>query len=974
MDTAEFLRSILPGGGTYIAVESGTRDGKSYNKHHEFHTIDEMADAILAFDARGKTVYHACNSFNDTPTDGHTTVRSKDNVRACRTLYDDVDIGPGKGYATRKEALTDIKRVAMELALMPMVVSSGNGIHLYWRLDGDISPAEWRRLATLKRTVLEHAGLKVDHAVDLDEARILRPVGAHNRKNGEMKPVEVRSAGRPYSASEMNGKLAGYMGSNGLTALPPTPSYVASALVSADDLGGGVEYPPSSGYVIARHCQTIGHIVALGGDVEEPLWRGMLGVAKHTVEGDALAHEWSSGYSGYSKSETQAKLDNWTTGPTTCEHFKKLGPHCNGCTRSVKSPIQLGYTLDTKPTVIETVNEEGEREVVAEINWPEGFSWTGGEMIVSSVGDDGVVIRDAFCKTLFYPLTRVRIEDGTWGLQILANHGTRNERTFVIPSKSISDPKTLASMLAEYEVLTVGKNGKKNAADLLQAFVLTYQHTGVETITYPNFGWHGEEFVLGSTKLSKDGSTEILPGHSIDGDMAKMHECGGDLNTWVDLVDTVYNRRGAEAYQFVICAALASPMVEWTSSNVWHGIPIALTGGPGEGKTSAMSVACSLYGHPDRFLVNAGENGMTLNAAIGRLAAMRNLPVIMDEMTGRSKEDVSGLLYALSNGRSKIRMSADGSPHPLNDGRWNMLSFISGNEEFSEKLAGLTKHVAAATELRVFDIKIPEGYSEVFSGVNAKDIVEQQILSKHYGHAGRKWLNFLIKNREGVHSLLNKELARWSPRNQVESQERFYHNALIHVYVAAKLAKKLGLIRFDVEQLYQWGRAQIEAMRVGRTAVEVTSEDHLAKFLSDIHGRTIVTKHFGDKRYGVVEPVPEALLQNAKFSPVARQATVDKKFLVSAPAFNEWCRDNNISPAWMRDELIAEGVLVTRNGEYSRRESLGKGTTLPLAHVRVYEFDYAKVTGAEAVPGAGGKVIQMPGRSDPEVTDVEEAK
>lgn len=980
MDTASFLRKVLPSEGNYIIAEPSQytdNNGKQRQgwKYHKHTSISQATAAVEQLDDAGHTVYFAVNAYGDwydDPQTGRRRLRTQKNVVACRSLYDDVDTGEGKAYATKPEAIAAIKAMVSETQLLPLVVDSGGGYHLYWTLDTDVTPEEWLRLAALKRAVFEHIGLKVDHAVDMDTARVLRPAGSHNRKKAEPRPVKVVRDAGPYTVEKIEGALRAYLDKHNLTVLPPAPKG-AEDFGNLGDLGGGVEYPPSSAHEIIKHCPTMKHIVEVGGNVIEPLWRSMIGVVKHTVEGEALAHEWSAGHPQYDYDETQSKLDNWVTGPALCETFAKESPHCTECKHNGKarSPITLGYTGDTKAPEIRVEPTEEGVEAPAPVlpkHWPNGFHWDGIKLSKGVRNEEGGVEYVPFASTLFYPETRVRTEDGTWGLVIRANPGSRNDRTFVIPTKSVAETQSLAAVLASYEVFTMGKNGRSLVQEYLQGFVGTYQRHGIETITYPHFGWYDgfESFILGSKKLTKTDEVDVLTGKTVGSEMNELHQCKGDVNSWVDLVDLVYNRKGAEPYQFVICAALAAPLVEFTASNVWHGMPIALTGGPGEGKTSAMSVACSMYGPPDRFLVNGNDNGMTINAAIGRFAAMHNLPVILDEMSGRDQKEISGLLYALSNGRSKIRLTSDGSPHPLNEGRWNMLSFISGNEEFAEKLVGLTHHIATATELRVFDIKVQDGFSSrVFGGINVKNIVEEGLLRSQYGHAGRKWLRFLLKNRDKVATVLDKEMARWTPGSQAENQERFYHNTLIHIMVAGRLAQKLGLVRFNMDRLEQWGKEQIARMRSGRDAVSATPDDYLAQFLSDIYGRTIITKRFSDKRYGTSETVPESLVQDAKFKPAARQAIEDKKFFIAVPAFNEWCRERSLSPSWLRDELIDAGCIIKRNGETVRRESLGKGTNLALAHTRVYELDYGKVIGAVADIDASGKVIHLPSKPAP---------
>jgi putative DNA primase/helicase len=69
------------------------------------------------------------------------------------------------------------------------------------------------------------------------------------------------------------------------------------------------------------------------------------------VDGEALAHEYSSGYDGYTFDETANELDRLREyGPTTCRKFHSDNPAtCEACPHwgKIKSPIVLGYRRKT---------------------------------------------------------------------------------------------------------------------------------------------------------------------------------------------------------------------------------------------------------------------------------------------------------------------------------------------------------------------------------------------------------------------------------------------------------------------------------------------------------------------------------------------------------------------------------------------------------------------------------------------------
>jgi hypothetical protein len=147
--------------------------------------------------------------------------------------------------------------------------------------------------------------------------------------------------------------------------LAPPPKYADKRTgINADVI---VEGPPKDFRLIIQECAALARVARTRGCVEEPYWRAAIGVAKHCVEGDKVAHYISSGYAGYDHGETQRKLDNWKTGPATCAEFSKHCGDCKGCPQwgNIKSPISLGYlndkqiaqTSDAKPDNQRTLQE-----------------------------------------------------------------------------------------------------------------------------------------------------------------------------------------------------------------------------------------------------------------------------------------------------------------------------------------------------------------------------------------------------------------------------------------------------------------------------------------------------------------------------------------------------------------------------------------------------------------------------------------
>ena len=172
MTPIEFLRFVLPESGTYcLAAILG--------KKVEHLFLPAIADFELASSAIDAPVnqYFACASFND------GAERKQSNVAKIKSFWLDVDSNKddGSGYPTQAEAASAVMAFIKVTGLPhPVVVSSGNGLHLYWPLEKDITPEVWLPIAKrLKALCVEH-GLRADPSCTADSARILRITGTFN--------------------------------------------------------------------------------------------------------------------------------------------------------------------------------------------------------------------------------------------------------------------------------------------------------------------------------------------------------------------------------------------------------------------------------------------------------------------------------------------------------------------------------------------------------------------------------------------------------------------------------------------------------------------------------------------------------------------------------------------------------------------------------------------------------------------------
>lgn len=956
MDTAEFFAKVTPSAGKKVlaVLNSGS---KFFWDHTAFDSVEAMAKAATTSKARA--VYFAVNGFGDWYEQEVNErivrrIRTQENVVACRSLYDDIDIGKPGAYATVREALEAVIAAVGSGLPQPMIVSSGGGLHLYWPMTHDISPDQWQVMAAMKRTITTHLALLVDHAVDEDSARVLRPIGTFNNKGDTPRPVVLVRDVAAYDPAGLERRLRELHGICGgdATDLRMAPAFLMGFKVESD-LAVAREYPPSSAMQIVEKCAALSNIVENQAAVQEPQWRAMLGLVKFTVEGRALAHQWSSQHPSYSAADTDEKYDRWGAAPATCAEFGKYDKACEACQfkGKIKSPIALGYTAELPAAPPEVVTQASQANSLfdadpeddqatghREVFMPKNFAVVNNELCRYTKDANDLPHWLPFASVTFIPQQRIRDGDGAWCIECVRAYQGRDPYTFNIPTKVINSPEGLGTCLAENEIALQGRNGKLYAMEYVQHYLNHLHDVNRKVETYNHFGWTEDYsgFLVGNQMITADGVTEVLVSEDIQnsqlrGDLGMR----GTAKAWTEAVDQVYNRPGAEAMQFVICAAFASPLVKLLESDSWHGIPIALTGGSGGGKSTVCKVACSVFGAPAALALSTSKAGANMTPLYTLSATACNIPLLFDELSGREPGELSDMMYALSNGRPKLRGTPTGGVQKFTGG-WDVIHFISSNNNIMEKLYEFRSDTAEATALRCFEVPLGDNYvRQHFSDVD-RALIEETLLKKNYGKVGREYLRYLIQNRETVQQLLTKARYNLQTNPRYQGRDRFYLDLISTVIVGAAIAKKVGLINFDINRVREWALLQVDKMHDQQSDMRAGPAEMFARMVSDLNGRIIESQHFNDGRSVVETTVAPRL------PPAARICTKARIAFISVKWFMAWCQDQGLSPRQMRNNLTADGVIIS-DGRVAPKTSLGRGTNVPSAQEAVMQINYASI-------------------------------
>jgi hypothetical protein len=322
-----------------------------------FAVADIKAAADLAMQLVPEAhVYVNSGLLGSIPTSGRGSSADV-TFSAISTVDFDVGDEGHKLALSRPGSKDDVHRLLEGLPMPTNIVDTGNGLLIIWTLDTPFqieSDEDRQEAAKLQKDfqayVLHHAKTKFGWELDKtsDLARLVRVGGTLNHKSDPAKPVAFWpssrfDAGPPLSQADMRAAAASI---NSRRALRSASVRGFRAEAAETETAQGRQ--PILESIIAG-CAFMDYWEAGAAALTEPEWKAGIDIAVPCADSRRQIHEVSSAYPGYSKEETDAKVDRALEGPPprTCENIASdvgfQGCHTCPYRGQFVSPIALGY-------------------------------------------------------------------------------------------------------------------------------------------------------------------------------------------------------------------------------------------------------------------------------------------------------------------------------------------------------------------------------------------------------------------------------------------------------------------------------------------------------------------------------------------------------------------------------------------------------------------------------------------------------
>jgi hypothetical protein len=844
MTSQEFLATVLPSSGVYCTAEIST----AKREHVFVNTIDELYNAAMAFDGKGYNTFFALASFDDKKK------RTADSALKMRSLFLDIDCGKGKDYENKGQAATalDLFLGDTDLSTLgtPFIISSGGGLHVYFPFEEEVDVAVWKPVAeNLKRLAKKH-GFNIDASVTGDSARILRVPDTHNYKEAKPRKVSIKVKGTIFNFEALSNHLREAVGEQSYESLPPLqlPGQRPKLAPSANSVKL-IENSATYFKNITTCAQINYYKEHATEDGMEPLWRGVLSIAKYCDDGE----EEGLAISAMHPYDTARHNEKWHAikGPYGCLKFDEANPGvCETCPHYNKftNPLALGREIkvdvEQKEVVVERVQEEEAvltPQTITRPTPPKGFAFgtNGGVFMDRMVEDEQGGKSRKQVMLLPYDLFAVDIlnSNGDHLVHLLAFR-PEGAVDILIPQKSIvSKDETVKALANQNVIAAYGSGNDKNLFDYIRGCV-EFISANKRAVKVPNScGWQPDNtFVYNSRIMSYNGSEVYVPTPALD-NINQSTIPTGTIENW----RKVFNMLIAKEEWSVLAMALVGPASLLMNFTKFNGCVYHLgSSESGMGKSLALELAASFFGHPERYRVTQSTS---IVASQQRQGLLNSLPFIIDETTSKSREDFEWLpefLLDLTQGKGKDRMKQGSNEERINTSTWKLLVLLSSNTHVMDFLSGARKHASQGEMFRILELQMNKKLKWT-----TEEGATLGLLKDNFGVIGLELIRWMVQNRETVKQVVAKAKTDLTAEFDSNDDERYWTagNSCIVAIVQLLGKKHANLIDIPIKPIVEVLRMMVYSARGIIHGSKRNAEDVLNAYTRERFGKFVVVKN-----------------------------------------------------------------------------------------------------------------------------------
>lgn len=614
--------------------------------------------------------------------------------------------------------------------------------------------------------------------------------------------------------------------------------------------------------------------------------------------------------------------------PEVCERCPFWG--------KIKSPISVSlgdHGLQPRPLSAEVrrpaERDDGNPELNGAHYLPEGFEAHENKLYAVTEGNKGQKVEVLLCNHVRLKSVQTGELDRTSHSYCFEHHLPKKGWTDVLLDAKVLFSSSGISELAGKGVVIHDAKMFMNYARLI---VDDFNEQSATHVRYDQFGWKNENtsFLYGKMLYTSVGPVEAIGAKEVEtrsqwiGPRAK-----GNVEAWTEAADALF-ASDMEAYSTMVLASFAAPLMRFQSADEGGAILHLFTPGSGQGKTTALNAAWTVWGSKEGLALTNEDTRVSKPIAIGTLA---NLPVIYDELRDKDPEYIRKMVVMFTEGRDRMRGMVDGTIRHTK-ANWQTIMLSAANNSLIDQLQG---DGVDAPAFRVLEMS--STLSQRIDKTKGDRL--KRILNDNAGHAGDAYLRYLL--HPPVLEFARTSLEQWTQEiwdiTRLDSAHRFRVRAVGAIAVASALVNKLGILHFQTDRILAWLIRELgTGKNVGTVSASLPAEtaiNALGEFINEHLGEMLVVRHEWRPRKERMTPIvrPQHRLS-------IRYEIEPQRVFISESVFREWALKKQLSPRSVVETL--EKTLVVTNRK--RGITLSAGTDIPGAQVMCIEINAAHPT------------------------------
>ena len=285
----------------------------------------------------------------------------------------------------------------------------------------------------------------------------------------------------------------------------------------------------------------------------------------------------------------------------------------------------------------------------------------------------------------------------------------------------------------------------QRARNLFQCYLMSYRANRY-ALCVDRVGWHENVFVLPHVQIGQTADNDLIV-YQASNTLDNRYQSKGTLAQWQSDVAQLVASHSLLVFSLstAFTGQLLTPLNQ-------QGGGFHIKGGSSKGKSTALNLACSVWGNPKNFYRTWRATGNALE----HTAYMHNDSFLVLDEIGEiaNPKELGNIVYMLANGLGKGRMTKQITAKPMH--QWKVIFLSSGEKSLKDIMQEQGQKTKLGQEIRLADIDIDQSEYGIFDRLDfAEDGAKQSIelakrLNQSYGVAGIAWLEYITSHKDQV--------------------------------------------------------------------------------------------------------------------------------------------------------------------------------------------------------------------------------